>query len=98
MQVADKYSRIIGHLVPEGDLNVKMRTLLANEIRRRLAEFDAVDRHFRHKYGGTLDEFERREVVRERGYSFEVESDHQKWDAATDAIASLRKDLDELEH
>lgn len=97
MQVADKFSRIIEHLVPEGNLDLKMRTILANEVRRRLAEFEAVDRRFRQKYGMTLDEFERRGVVKERGYAFEVERDHQEWDAAADAILALRADLDELE-
>ena len=98
MQVADKYSRIIERLVPEGDLDVKMRTILLHEVRRRLEEFEAVDRRFRQKYDMDLDEFERRHMVKEQGYSFEVESDHQEWDAAVDAITSLGHDLQELEH
>jgi hypothetical protein len=97
MQVADKFSRIIERLVPEGNLDLKMRTILLNEVRRRLAEFEAVDRRFRQKYGMTLDEFERRGVVKERGYASEVERDHQEWDAAVDAMRTLRADLDELE-
>lgn len=97
MQVADKYSRIMGHLVPEGDVNVKVRTILLNEVRRRLAECEAVDRRFSQKYGMTLDEFERRAVVKERGYAYEVEHDHQEWDAAVDAMQALRADLAELE-
>lgn len=55
MQVADKFSRIIERLVPEGNLDLKMKTILANEVRRRLAEFEAVDRRFRRKYGMTLE-------------------------------------------
>ena len=98
MQVADKFSKIIERLVPEGNLDLKMRTILASEVRRRLAEFEAVDRRFRRKYGMTLDEFERGGVVKERGYAFEVERDHQEWDAAVDALLALRADLDVLEH
>jgi hypothetical protein len=97
MKVADKYSRIIEHLVPEGNLDLKMKTILASEVRRRLAEFEAVDRRFRQKYGMTLAEFERRGVIKERGYAFEVERDHQEWDAAVDAMVALRADLNELE-
>jgi hypothetical protein len=67
MQVADKFSRIIERLVPEGSLDLKMKTTLANEVRRRLAEFEAVDRRFRQKYAMTLEEFERRGVVKDRG-------------------------------
>lgn len=74
-----------------------MKTILASEVRRRLAEFEAVDRRFRQKYGMTLDVFERRGVIKERGYAFEVERDHQEWDAAVDAMVALRADLDELE-
>ncbi len=97
MQVADKYSKIIEHLVPEGDLDGKVRTILLHEVRRRLAEFEAVDRRFRQKYGMTLEEFERRGVVKEKGYAFEVERDHQEWDATVDALLALRADLAVLE-
>lgn len=96
MQVADKISRIIEHLVPEGNLDDKVRCILDREIRRRLAEFEAIDLRFRKKYGMTLEEFEQQDVVKQRGYSFEVENDHHEWDAALDALTSLRKDLQEL--
>jgi hypothetical protein len=78
MKVADKYSRIIERLVPEGNLDLKMKTILAGEVRRRLAEFEAVDRWFRQKYGMTLDESGRRGVIKEWGYAFEVERDRQE--------------------
>ena len=97
MQVADKFTPIIDRLVPEGDLDLKMRTILSHEIRRRLAEFEAVDRRFHEKYGMALDEFEQREIVKGKGYSFEVERDHQEWDSAVDALTILRMDLHELE-
>ena len=97
MQVADKYSRIIDRLVPDGDLDLKMRTILLHEVRRRLGEFESIDRRFRDKYSMGLEEFERRQVVKDHGYSFEVEKDHQEWDSAVDAIAALREDLHELE-
>ena len=97
MQVADKISRIIEHLVPQGDWDEKMQVIIAREIHRRLAEFEAVDLRFRQKYGLSLEEFEQRGMVKEKGYSFEVERDHQEWDAAVDALQSLREDLHELE-
>ena len=78
MKVADKYSRIIERLVPEGNLDLKMKTILDGEVRRRLAEFEAVDRWFRQKYGMTLDESGRRGVIKEWGYAFEVERDRQE--------------------
>ena len=44
----------------------------------------------------TLAEFEAAGIVEERGYSFEVESDHQDWDQAVDGIAALRDALRRL--
>lgn len=97
MQVAQKLSQILDRLVPEGDLDRKMHVVLAHEIRRRLAEFEAINRRFEQKYGMTLEAFEQGEVVKAKEYSFEVERDHQEWDAAVDAIETLRFDLRELE-
>jgi hypothetical protein len=44
----------------------------------------------------TLDEFEKSEMVKELGYSFEVESDYHDWDMALDGIKMLRRDLEEI--
>lgn len=44
----------------------------------------------------SLAEFEARRIVEERGYAFEVESDHQDWDLAVDGIRSTERQLGEL--
>lgn len=41
----------------------------------------------------TLAEFETANVVEKRGFSFEVESDHQDWDLAVDGMHTIQRQL-----
>lgn len=63
------------------------------ELRRRLARYQLSDRLLRDKYGMTLEEFEAAEVVKQHGYSFEVENDHQDWDQVVDSIRTIERHL-----
>jgi hypothetical protein len=78
-------------------LEHKVMQLVEHELRRRLARYQLVDRLFRDKYGMSLAEFEAAEMVKQLGYSFEVESDHQDWDLAVDGIQSIQRQLTELQ-
>jgi len=73
-----------------------MVTVVENELKRRLARYELTDRIFRQKYGMTFEEFERNEMVKKLGYSFEVESDYHDWDMAMDGIETLRRGLEEI--
>lgn len=66
------------------------------DLRRRLARYQLSDRLFRDKYGMTLEEFEAAEIVKQQGYSFEVENDHQDWDQAVDGIRTIERQLTAL--
>lgn len=94
--ISEDIYNIINHLVKEGDLNSKIRKILEKEIRRRITEYELIDKGFQKKYGMLLEDFERKEVVKQKGYSFEVESDYDDWDAAVDAIKTLKEDLKKL--
>lgn len=94
--VSENIARIIDRLEEGTSLDDKLMRVLENEIRRRLARYEWVDRQFQRKYGMTLEEFERRGVVEQQGYSFEVESDHQDWDQAVDGIKMLQQELAQL--
>ena len=63
------------------------------ELLRRLALYQLTDHTLREKYGMSLAEFEAAGVVQKRGYSFEVESDHQDWDLAVDGIRTVEHQL-----
>ena len=73
-----------------------MVMMVENELKRRLARYELTDHLFRKQYGVTFDEFERNEMVKNRGYSFEVESDYHDWDMAIDGIKTLHRDLEEI--
>lgn len=74
----------------------KIRDVLESEYRRRLTRYEHTDRLFRKKYGMTFDEFERGEVVKTKGFTWEVESDSDEWEMALDGIESMNRGLKEL--
>jgi hypothetical protein len=74
----------------------KIREVLESEYRRRLTRYEHVDRLFRKKYSMSFEEFERAEVVKQKGFSWEVESDSDEWEMAVDGIESMKRGLKEL--
>lgn len=97
MAITAETAQILQWLEPREDVDVALRQVLENEIRRRLAAYELTDRVFRRKYGMTLAEFEAASIVEKQGYSHEVESDHQDWDQAVDGIETLRQALQKLQ-
>ncbi|MFZ0928209.1 MAG: hypothetical protein WAN11_06395 [Syntrophobacteraceae bacterium] len=74
----------------------KIREVLESEYRRRLTRYEHTDRVLRKKYGMTYDEFERGELVKTQGFTWEVESDSDEWEMAVDGIESMKRGLKEL--
>lgn len=77
-------------------LDGKLHQLLERDIRRRLAEYEAIDRRLRQKYGMSLEEFEHNNKLATLGFSFEAENDYHDWDMAIDGIGMLRNELSRL--
>ncbi len=94
--LTEKTTKILDLLIPEGDLDYKVRKILIEDFKRKLVEFQLVDNRFQKKYGVTLDEFEKRNIIKEKGFSFEVESDYHEWDSALDAINALKAKIEDL--
>ncbi len=94
--LTEKTIKIIDSLISEGELDAKVKKLLIEDIERKLAEFELIDRHFQKKYGLTFAEFEQKNIVKEKGYSFDVESDYHEWDSTIDAINTLKGYLADL--
>ncbi|MCR4406789.1 MAG: hypothetical protein NUW24_07685 [Anaerolineae bacterium] len=95
--IAEKTVEIARKLAPAKTADASVRQILINEIRRRLNRYDLIDRQFRRKYGMTFQEFCEHDVVKEKGYSWEVESDFCDWEMAVTGIESLMSSLSELE-
>ena len=74
----------------------RIREVLESEYRRRLTRYEHTDRLFRKKYGMTFDDLERTEVVKMKGFTWEVESDSDEWEMANDGIQSMKRGLEEL--
>ena len=94
--LTEKTTKILDLLIPEGDLDYKVRKILIEDFKRKLVEFQLVDNRFQKKYGVTLDEFEKRNIIKEKGFSFEVESNYHEWDSALDAINALKAKIEDL--
>ncbi|TAL26066.1 MAG: hypothetical protein EPN94_03960 [Nitrospirae bacterium] len=73
--IAEKTSKMLDLLIPEGDLDYKVRKILGEDIKRKLTEFQLIDNRFRKKYNMTLDEFEKKNILKKKSFSFEAESD-----------------------
>ena len=71
--------------------------MFRNEFLRKLAKYKLTDESLRKKYGISFEEFERKNIVAGRNYSWEVESDAQEWEVAIDGIATYSRKLKELE-
>lgn len=69
----------------------EIATILKHEQTRKIVRYRLTDEAFRKKYGMNYKEFDERNIVAERGHSWEVEADSQQWEAALDGIESLGK-------
>ncbi len=75
----------------------ELQKMLKGEYLRRLAKYKLTDEFFREKYAMTFTEFEKKNMVVEKGYSWEVESDAQEWELAVDGIKTYQDKLNELQ-
>ena len=76
----------------------EIESLLMRDYMRRLTRYRMTDDFFKKKYAMDFAEFERKSLIREKNYSFEVESDAQEWELALDGIKSIENKLKEISH
>jgi hypothetical protein len=94
--LSEQIVHLIAQLEPEHDANIALERLLENEMIRRLNRYQLTDRTLHCKYGMSFPEFKARRMVKEHGYSFEVESDFWDWEMALDGIETLEAMLTDL--
>ena len=70
---------------------------LINEYRRRLIRQNMTDEFMRKKYGMTFDKFESSNVVKERKFSWDVESDAMEWEHALEGVRYVEHKLKDVE-
>ena len=93
VEFSNRLISVLNLLEPGVGPKQQVARLAKQELRRRLARYQLTDRLFREKYGMTLEEFEAAETVKARGYSFDVENDHQDWDLAADGIRTVERQM-----
>lgn len=71
----------------------ELNYLLRRDYLRRLTRYRMTDDFYRKKYDMDFDSFQRSNIVRKEGYSFDVESDAQEWELAIDGIKTIEKKL-----
>ena len=69
----------------------EIREALVNEYRRRLIRYKMIDESMRKKYGMSFSKFESGNVVKERRFSWDVESDAMEWEHALEGVRYVEK-------
>ena len=75
---------------------IELKEVIRREFQRRLVRYTMTKDYFEKKYNMDFDNFEKLNIVKKQNYSFEVESDAQKWELALDGIITVKKKLKEL--
>jgi hypothetical protein len=73
-----------------------LKSLLRRDYLRKLTRYRMTDDYNVKKYKMNFEKFEKDNIVKMRGYTFEVESDSQEWELAIDGIKTIEKKLNEL--
>ena len=75
------------------DVHSKVRYLLETEYMRRLGRYHRANSLLSEKYGMTFEEFTAQRVVKQRGYTWEVEKDAMDWEVAIYGMETMRNRL-----
>ena len=78
------------------NLDTKVLNLLRSEYLRQLGQYRRVDLLMQEKYGVVFDEFVSQKIVREKEYSWSVESDAMEWETAISGIKTVERKIEEL--
>ncbi|MDZ7261095.1 MAG: hypothetical protein ONB05_03120 [candidate division KSB1 bacterium] len=96
LKISDELASYVTALFPEETVEDKLKRLIENELIRRLAQYQHTVRTLEMKYHTDFETFKANNLVAQRGYSFEVESDFCDWEMALDGIKTVERKLQEL--
>ncbi len=80
-------------IIPEKEL----KEAVLSEYERRLVLYRLTDEQFKKKYGMNFTEFEKKNLVKEKGFSWEAEKDAMEWEHAVESIESLQEKINKIE-
>jgi hypothetical protein len=64
----------------------EIKEALINEYRRRIIRCHMVDEMMKNKYGMTFHDFDLKNVVKEKDFSWQVEADAMEWEHAIEGL------------
>jgi len=74
----------------------EIRDAVVNEYRRRLIRYKMINECMKKKYGMDFKKFESNNIVKEREFSWDVESDAMEWEHVIEGIRYVERKLNEL--
>ncbi|CAD6494065.1 MAG: hypothetical protein CHKLHMKO_00614 [Candidatus Argoarchaeum ethanivorans] len=96
MSISEEVVNITRKVISEENIEIGMAKLLYNETRRKLIEYELLDRNLGKKYDMSFDEFREKKMIEKLGYSWEVEKDYQNWEIARDGIETMEEIIDKV--
>jgi len=82
----------LADLLPEKEI----KEAVLSEYEKRLTLFKLTDEKFRKKYGMSFKEFEEKNLVAEKGFSWDVEQDSMNWEHAVEGIRYLEEKIKKI--
>lgn len=82
----------LADLLPEKEI----KEAVLSEYEKRLALFKLTDEKFRKKYGMSAQEFEKKNLVAEKGFSWDIEQDSMSWEHAMEGIRYLKDKIKQI--
>jgi len=75
----------------------EIKEAVINEYKRRLIRYKIIDEMMKKKYKMSFSEFEARNLVKEKSFSWDIESDAMEWEHAIEGIRYIEEKLRNLE-
>ncbi len=79
-------------LIPENEL----KEAVISDYEKKLVLYKLTDEKLKKKYGMTFKEFEDKNVVKEKGFSWDVEDDAMGWEHALEGIRYIQETLKKI--
>jgi hypothetical protein len=97
LQISDELASYVTELFPDEKKENRIKRLVENELRRRLARYQLMIRNLECKYRMDFETFKAEKMVEQKGYSFEVENDFCDWEMALDGLKTISGRLSKLQ-
>lgn len=74
----------------------ELKEAVLNEYERKIVLYKFTDERLKKKYGMSFSEFEKKNVVKEKDFSWDVERDAMEWEHAVEGIRCLQDKINKI--